>query len=66
MDPNRAWQDMASAVADGDWQAAEEAALALAEWLGRGGFPPRITGREAFDRLVASSTCDAIRAWEVA
>lgn len=65
MDPNATWQRLAEAVSAESWEEAVEAAGDLSEWLARGGFPPRITGKETFDRLAARSACDAILAWEV-
>ena len=65
MDPNQTWQDLAQAVADDDWETAGEIAEDLLGWLGRGGFPPEITGHREFDVIAARNACDAIMAWDV-
>lgn len=65
MDPNEAWKNLSRAVADDDWQTAAEIAEALAEWIGKDGFPPGITGCSAFDRIVVQATVQRIAAWEV-
>jgi hypothetical protein len=65
MDPNAAWRDLSQAIADNEWQRAADIAAELMEWLDRDGFPPSITGRASFDRIVVRSTCTAIVAWEV-
>ncbi|MBX3436988.1 MAG: hypothetical protein KF861_05825 [Planctomycetaceae bacterium] len=43
MDPQATWTELLEALIEDDWPAAAEAAEALAEWLDRGGFAPRIT-----------------------
>lgn len=58
MDPNAAWKLMAEAGGDGEQRF--DAALGLRNWLAVGGFPPRITGIDEFDRLAAQATCDAV------
>lgn len=65
MDPNQAWSDLAEAVEESDWGAATEIAENLAEWLAKGGVPPRITGRTEFDRIVIRATVQSIATWEV-
>ena len=65
MDPNQAWSDLAEAVEKNDWGTATEIAENLAEWLAKGGLPPRITGGTAFDRVVARATIQSIATWEV-
>ncbi len=40
MDPNQTYLDMYHAMRDGDHETARELALALKEWLARGGFYP--------------------------
>jgi hypothetical protein len=37
----------------------------LLQWLSRDGFPPIITGVQAFDLIVAREICRAISAWDV-
>lgn len=66
MDPNQAWRELASAVHEEQWEEASQIAEDLLSWLDRGGFPPRISGKNGFDRVVAKSTCNAIRVWEIA
>ena len=41
MDPDKTFMDMITALANGDTEEAREHFEALAEWLERGGFPPR-------------------------
>ena len=66
MDPNQTWSDLSQAVKKNDWQHATELAEDLAEWIGKGGFPPTITGNAAFDRVVARATAESIATWETA
>lgn len=66
MDPNQAWLDLSTAVAEAEWERASEIAGDLGVWLERGGFPPTISGHPHFDKIVAKSTCQAIFAWEIA
>lgn len=65
MDPDTAWVQISQAIADAEWDTAAELADGLLHWLTRDGFPPRITGIKAFDKLVARATCEAIAAWEI-
>ncbi len=65
MDPNATWRELADSVAQDGWPKAEELANDLRYWLECGGFPPRITGQQVFDRIVVKNTCDAILAWDV-
>ena len=47
MDPTTCYLEMYEAMRDGDHEAARERALALREWLHKGGFyPPRYTKTE--------------------
>ncbi len=32
----------------------------LLEWLNKGGFPPKLTGREEYDRVAATAVCEHI------
>ena len=65
MDPEKAWRQLAEAIANDDSSLATELADGLLAWLDRNGFPPKITGLLAFDRMVVEATCDRIVAWEV-
>jgi len=64
MDPQAAWTNILDALAEGDWPAAHQAAEALAEWLRRGGFPPRIVTELPPDhplhRTFALTVCDEV------
>ena len=64
MDPSESWTELSRAIGDNDWQAAGGRADELLGWLRKGGFPPRITGIEPFDRIVTRATCESIAAWE--
>lgn len=47
MDPTTCYLEMYEAMRDGDHETARERALALREWLDKGGFyPPRYTRTE--------------------
>ena len=62
MDPQAAWDQLLAAYAEGDWDRIEELALALKEWLRKGGFPPTVIGDpaigEEFERALAQAGCD--------
>ena len=73
--PPSNWDQLLCAYAEGDWDLIEELALALSEWLGKGGFPPTVLGLAdlgpEFDRALAKAGCtfflDAYNArWAVA
>lgn len=64
MDPNATWTLLAEAIQTGETDEAAELADDLNEWLARGGFPPRITGKPLFDTIVARSTCQGICVWD--
>ena len=66
MDPDKAWRQLAEAIADDDWTLATELADGLLAWLDRNGCPPKVTGQIIFDRMVVHATCDRIAAWECA
>lgn len=66
MDPQKTWRELSKAVEQEDWHQAGIHADDLIGWLAKGGFPPKITGIEAFDRVVAKATCKAIACWDVA
>lgn len=42
MNAQAAWDRLLSAYAEGDWDAIEEHATELIEWLDRGGEPPKV------------------------
>lgn len=65
MDPNATWEQMAAAVSAGRWEEATATAEDLSVWLSKGGFPPRVTGRQNFDRIVATAACRAVATWDV-
>lgn len=65
MDPNAAWSNLKAAVQDAQWGLAAEIAEDLFDWLSVGGFPPRITGDNIFDAIVARATTEAIISWDV-
>ena len=65
MDPNTLWHDLAMSVQLDDWESAEVQARDLLEWLDKKGFPPSITGQQAFDAIVARCACQAVISWEV-
>ena len=64
MDPQASWDQLLSAYAEGNWDRTEELALALSDWLNKGGFPPTVLGQDAlgpeFDRALARAGCDFI------
>jgi len=52
MDPTQCFLEMNDAMRDGDWETARERALALRDWLDRGGFyPAGIRPAEVLTRL---------------
>ena len=57
MDPQKLWTELSRAFEDLDWEAAEDAATALAAWLDRDGPPPTITGQAKFDKMLARGAC---------
>ena len=65
MDPNAAWNAIRSAIEDARWTEANELADGLLDWLVKGGFPPKITGVQPFDRIVAKVTCEAFCGWDL-
>lgn len=62
MDPQATWDQLLSAYAEGDWDRIEELALALSEWLRKGGFPPTVLGQTGlgaeFDQALTQAGCD--------
>ncbi len=68
MDPDKAWADLAecfTSTEEADWDRIGELADNLLHWLKRDGFPPKITGNRAFDKLVAMRALEAICDWQV-
>src|SRR3989442_1598497 len=60
MDPQATWDQLLCAYAEGDWDAIEERATELLEWLDRGGFPPKVLSKDVgADRVARSETPDA-------
>lgn len=57
MDPNAAWAEALRAHQAQEPEAFAEACASLCHWLERGGFPPRITGILALDRMMAQAVC---------
>ena len=61
MDPQATWEQLLRAYAAGDWDAIEERATELIEWLDRGGFPPRVLSNQKlgpdWDRALARAGC---------
>ncbi|MFO0945657.1 MAG: hypothetical protein U1D30_06895 [Planctomycetota bacterium] len=65
MDPNQTWIEMIRAYHQKDWDQSDELALALIEWLQRGGFPPQISphimvGDERAVRQFVQSICQMV------
>ena len=62
MDPQTTWEELLSAYAEGDYDRLEELALALGDWLKKGGFPPTVLGHPGlgldFERALAQAGCD--------
>lgn len=61
MDPHATWSQLLDALASSDPDAIEELAMALQDWLDRGGYPPHPTGRtdlgSDFDSQLAYQAC---------
>ena len=49
MDPQQTWNDMLDAYASGQFNRADELAVALLDWLDKGGFPPQAFPGRTFD-----------------
>ena len=62
MDPQTTWEELLSAYAEGDYDRIEELALALSDWLKKGGFPPTVLGHPSlgqdFERALAQAGHD--------
>lgn len=57
MDPEAAWAELIQSYSDGRrWTIAAD----LLEWLNKGGFPPKITGNQEFDRVAATAVCEHV------
>lgn len=65
MDPNVAWADLQEAVNTAMRGEVIQKAEDLLTWLEKNGFPPAITGKPVFDRIVARATCEAIAHWSM-
>ena len=73
MDPQATWLAMLQALIDGEREEASEFAIALIDWLDRGGFPPKVLpdlGQAAsdpespayqLDRMIVSIVCARVR-----
>jgi hypothetical protein len=60
MDPQATWDQLLTALAEGDWDVIEKRATDLIEWLDRGGFPPKVCDADPgpdFHRVLARSGC---------
>ena len=60
MDPQATWDQLLCAFGTGDWDAIEECATELIEWLDRGGFPPQILRQDLgpdWNRALARAGC---------
>lgn len=61
MDPQVVWEKLLDAYCDHDWDAVDEHAAALRDWLQKGGFPPQMVRqrevRPSVNRLIALATC---------
>ena len=64
MDPQAAWTNLLDAYEANDWEAAREAAEALRQWIGRGGFPPKTldhrTMTDAWHRAATLAACQFV------
>jgi hypothetical protein len=60
MDPTQCYLEMYEAMRAGDLRTARERALALRDWLSRGGFPPANYSRQKF-MSIWRTFCDALR-----
>ena len=60
MDPQVTWTQMLCAVSQRDWDAAQEFAEALLEWMRKGGVPPQTVSanmRLQWNRAMAEFGC---------
>jgi hypothetical protein len=61
MDPQVVWEHLLDAYSDQDWDAVDEHAATLRDWLEKGGFPPQTVPhrelRPPVNRLIALATC---------
>jgi predicted component of type VI protein secretion system len=60
MDPQNTWDQLLCAYRTGDWDAIEERATELLEWLDRGGTPPRVLDQDLdaeWHRALARAGC---------
>lgn len=63
MDPNATWEMILLAHRSEEWEACQDACSDLYAWMQNGGFPPRITGIELFDKLMAQTVCTNYFGW---
>lgn len=61
MDPQQTYIDMLAAMQANDHETARELALALKEWLARGGFRPHQVTTETMDASIATALRQATR-----
>ena len=60
MDPQATWNEMLEAILQRNWELARERSEALLEWIGKGGFPPQMTGvpmRSQWNQAMAKFGC---------
>lgn len=61
MDPQATWDQLLRAYAEGDWESLEALAVALSNWLQKGGFPPVVIGHPGlgpdFEEALAKAAC---------
>ena len=61
MDPQAAWGNLLDAYCDCDWEAVDEHAVKLLDWLEKGGLPPQTVRHRPLgppvNRLIALATC---------
>jgi hypothetical protein len=55
VDPNATWRRLLDALRGNDYMEARAGARDLLDWLGKGGFLPRVTGDEADDRQIVQA-----------
>ena len=55
-----------NAIESARWIEAAEIADDLLEWIGRGGFIPKITGHILTDKLLLKGLCESVAAWNIA
>lgn len=63
MDPNATWRVLLQSHQNEEWESCQEACSDLYAWLQNGGFPPRITGIDLFDKVMAQAVCTSYVEW---